>query len=53
MNLNADQISGLEIELTEDDGIMVYEIEFRSGGAEYEFTVNAVTGAVIDMEIDD
>ena len=32
---------------------MVYEIEFRSGGAEYEFTVNAVTGAVIDMEIDD
>ena len=53
VNLNADQISGLEIELTEDDGRMVYEIEFRSGGAEYEFTVNAVTGAVIDMEIDD
>ena len=53
VNLNANQISGLGIELTEDDGIMVYEIEFRSGGAEYEFTVNAVTGAVIDMEIDD
>ena len=53
VNLNANQISGLGIELTEDDGITVYEIEFRSGGAEYEFTVNAVTGAVIDMEIDD
>ncbi|MCD7777234.1 MAG: PepSY domain-containing protein [Clostridiales bacterium] len=39
--------------LDKDDGIKVYEIEFYSGRTEYECTINASTGAVIEFEIDD
>ena len=38
--------------LEEDDGMFVYEIEFFSGFREYEYTINAVTGAIVDFEID-
>ncbi|MCC8163570.1 MAG: PepSY domain-containing protein [Lachnospiraceae bacterium] len=41
--------------LEKDDGIMEYEIEFYQGNMEYECTINAVTGAIIeyDAEWDD
>lgn len=38
--------------LEKDDGIFVYEIEFFSGFKEYEYTINAVTGAIVDFEVD-
>ena len=46
------QVSGFEIELDEDDGMMIYEIEFRANGREYSLEINAVTGAVIDFDVD-
>ena len=30
----------------------VYEVEFRKGTTEYEFDIDAGTGAVVDMDID-
>lgn len=42
-------------ELDKDDGLYVYEIEFKAGGYEYDYDINAVTGEVIkhEKEIDD
>lgn len=35
-----------------DDGVLVYEIEFSAGGTEYEYEIDAQTGAVRDYEWD-
>ena len=45
----------LEAELDHDDGVTVYEIEFKSGNMEYEYKVDAYTGAILEheAEIDD
>ena len=46
------QVTWIEIELDRDDGVMIYEIEFRANGREYSAEINAVTGAVIDFDAD-
>ena len=38
--------------LRRDDGRLVYEGEMRSGAAEYEFEIDAVTGAVLSWEVE-
>ncbi len=44
-----------EIELDMERGSYVYEIEFKSGGIEYEYTLDAVSGRILekDAERDD
>ena len=42
-----------DLELEEDDGRAHYEIEFIVDGVEYEYEIDAVTGEIIDTEIDD
>lgn len=42
-----------EIELGEDDGKTVYEIELITGHTEYELTIDAFTGKILEMETDD
>ncbi len=39
-------------ELDNDDGILSYEIEFKSGTTEFEYDINAVNGSVISFEKD-
>ena len=45
----------MEIELDDEDGTLVYEIEFKSGGMEYSYEINAATGAILkhETELDD
>ena len=45
----------MEIELDDEDGTLVYEIEFKSGNMEYSYEINAATGAILkhEAEIDD
>ena len=38
--------------LDRDDGRLVYEIEFVSGATEYEYDIDAATGAVISASHD-
>lgn len=44
-----------KVELDTDDGIAVYEIEFKVGNTEYDYEINAASGAIISssLEIDD
>ena len=52
---SAAALTDLEIEMDVEDGVMVYEVEFKCGGYEYDCEVNALTGAVVkfDRETDD
>ena len=45
----------MDIELDDEDGILVYEIEFKSGGMEYSYEINAASGAILkhEAELDD
>ncbi len=45
--ISASDASFIRAELDTDDGVKVYEIEFTSGTTEYDYEVNAQTGAVI------
>lgn len=48
--LTASKVKGLKAELDKEDGVMVYEVEFRYGNYEYEYEINAKTGAILDYE---
>ena len=45
----------MEIEPDDEDGTLVYEVEFKSGNMEYSYEINAATGAILkhETEIDD
>ena len=40
----------MDIELDEEDGILVYEVEFKSGNMEYSYEIDAASGAVLKHE---
>ena len=42
----------VKCELDRDDGRWVYELELRDGRTEYECDINAVTGVILDWEVD-
>ena len=45
----------MEIELDDEDGTLVYEVEFKSGNMEYSYEINAASGAILkhEAELDD
>lgn len=44
---------GLQVKQDWDDGIALYEVEFRSGGAEYEYDIRLSDGAILKSERDE
>ena len=45
----------MEIELDDEDGTLVYEVEFKSGNMEYDYEIDAPSGTILkhEAEIDD
>ena len=45
----------MDVELDDEDGTFVYEVEFKSGNMEYSYEINAATGAILkhEKELDD
>ena len=53
VNLKKDQVDYVKkVDLDYEDGRKVYEVEFAKGGVEYEFDVDANTGAILKYEKD-
>lgn len=50
--VSQDQVYDLEVKREYDDGRLEYEIEFKTGGWEYEYTISAADGAILDYEQD-
>jgi uncharacterized membrane protein YkoI len=50
--LNESQVTWIQVEKDEDDGRIQYEIEFKAGGMEYEYTIDASTGSILEHEKD-
>ncbi|MBQ4611797.1 MAG: PepSY domain-containing protein, partial [Clostridia bacterium] len=53
--LSEAQVSKVKCELDREDGRVVYEVEFKFDGLEYEYEIDAAAGAVVkyDKERDD
>lgn len=47
------QVRELKCEFDWDDGRAVYEVEFESGRYEYEYEIDALSGTILQYEIDD
>lgn len=50
--LSEDAVSGLYVTYDTDDGVPEYEVQFRADRTEYEVTVHAQTGEVLQFEKD-
>lgn len=48
--VTADSIRDYNCELDEDDGIVVYEIEFESGNVDYSYEIKVDTGEIVKAE---
>lgn len=45
-------VSFLRAKLDRDDGRLVYDVEFYAGNAEYDYEINAETGAILSHDYD-
>ncbi len=45
----------MDVELDDEDGRLVYEVEFKSGNREYDYEIDAASGAILkhETELDD
>ena len=48
--LEKNQVKFLQSSFDNEKGVRVYEVEFDYGGYEYEYEIDAVSGAVIKAE---
>lgn len=48
-----DQVTQLRTEYEIDDGIARFEVQFRQGRWEYDYEINADTGAILSYDRDD
>ncbi len=51
-NLSEADVRFAKAELENDDGKMEYEIEFYSGKTEYDYTIDAVSGNIVEYDTD-
>ena len=53
--VDANTAYDMNIQLDVEDGTIIYEVEFKSGNREYDYEIDAATGAILhhETEIDD
>ena len=53
--LRENQAYDMDIELDDEDGKLIYEVEFKSGNMEYDYEIDAASGAILkhETELDD
>ena len=51
--LAENQVSELKVKLKLDDGVWYYDVRFRTIALEYEYEIEAYTGAILDQDIED
>ena len=53
--VDANTVYDMNIELDVEDGTSIYEVEFKSGNKEYDYEIDAATGAILkhEAEVDD
>ena len=44
-------VKSLKVEGDSDDDIPVYEIEFKRGDTEYDYTINSLDGTITEKDI--
>lgn len=45
--------TGLKVELDKDNGLYIYEVEFKADGKEYDYEINATAGEIISWDVED
>ena len=50
--LSESQVRELQVEWDNEHGRAVYEVEFKSGGMEYEYVIDAATGSIVGYDYD-
>ena len=53
--LRENQAYDMDIELDDEDGTLIYEVEFKSGNMEYDYEIDAASGTILkhEAELDD
>ena len=53
--VNESKAYDMDIELDDEDGTLVYEVEFKSGNIEYDYEIDAASGTILkhEAELDD
>ena len=53
--MSENQVYDMDIELDDEDGTLIYEVEFKSGNMEYDYEIDAASGAILkhETELDD
>ena len=54
-DVDVNTVYDMNIEMDTENGAIVYEVEFKSGNREYEYEIDAATGAILqhEAEVDD
>ena len=50
--VSAGSVSFVKAKLDYEDGVKIYDIEFYSGNVEYDYEINAATGAIVSFDQD-
>lgn len=50
--VSASKVKDYDVELDNEKGVAVYEIDFEVGNTEYEYKVNAANGKILKKEVD-
>lgn len=50
--LSSGSVSFVKAKIDHEDGVKVYDIEFYSGNVEYDYEINAATGAIMSFDQD-